>query len=121
MTDGPAATAPGTDRATRLRGLFRAARLRCPRCGDGPLFRGWFRMHESCPRCGFSYAREPGFYLGSIYFNYGATVILTGGLYALLVLGMGLSTETALAACLAAVSARSTGRNLPARPRLPCR
>lgn len=59
-------------------------------------------MRESCPRCGFSYTREPGFYLGSIYLNYGATVILTGGLYAILVLGMGFSTETALAACLAA-------------------
>ncbi len=59
-------------------------------------------MHEACPCCGFSYAREPGFYLGSIYLNYGATVILTGGLYAVLVLGMGLSTETALAACLVA-------------------
>jgi hypothetical protein len=58
-------------------------------------------MHESCPRCGFSYEREPGFYLGSIYFNYGATVILTGGLYAVVVMGLGLSNETALAACLA--------------------
>jgi hypothetical protein len=62
-------------------------------------------MHEACPQCGFSYAREPGFYLGSIYLNYGATVVLTGGLYAVLVLGIGLSTETALAACLAAAVA----------------
>lgn len=59
-------------------------------------------MHEACPACGFSYEREPGFYLGSIYLNYGVTVILTGGLYALLVLGLGLSNETALAACLTA-------------------
>jgi hypothetical protein len=59
-------------------------------------------MHEACPHCGFSYAREPGFYLGSIYLNYGATVILTGGLYALVVLVLGLSNETALATCLAA-------------------
>jgi len=59
-------------------------------------------MHDACPHCGFSFEREPGFYLGSIYLNYGATVILTGGLYAVLVLGLGLSNETALAVCLAA-------------------
>lgn len=102
MNDGPASTAAHRHTTAKLRGLVRAARLRCPRCGEGPLFRGAFRMHETCPHCGFSYAREPGFYLGSIYLNYGATVILTGGLYAIIVLGMGLSTETALAACLAA-------------------
>ena len=62
-------------------------------------------MHESCPCCGFSYEREPGFYLGSIYLNYGATVILTGALYAVLVLGLGLSNETTLAVCLAAAVA----------------
>lgn len=88
--------------ATRLLAVSRAARLRCPRCGVGPLFAGFFRMHAACPRCGFSYEREPGFYLGSIYFNYGATVILTGGLYALLVQAAGRSHETALAACLVA-------------------
>jgi hypothetical protein len=59
-------------------------------------------MHDACPHCGFSYEREPGFYLGSIYLNYGATVILTGALYALLVMGLGLSNETTLAVCLAA-------------------
>jgi len=59
-------------------------------------------MHAACPRCGFSYEREPGFYLGSIYLNYGATVILTGGLYGLLVLALGFSNETTLAVCLAA-------------------
>ena len=80
----------------------RAAQLRCPRCGIDPLFRGWFRMHEACPHCGFSYEREPGFYLGSIYLNYGATVILTGALYAILVMGLGLSNETTLAVCLTA-------------------
>jgi hypothetical protein len=59
-------------------------------------------MHDACPHCGFSYEREPGFYLGSIYLNYGATVILTGALYALLVMGLGRSNETALAVCLTA-------------------
>jgi len=90
------------DLPSRSRVISHAVQLRCPRCGIGPLFRGWFRMHEACPHCGFSYEREPGFYLGSIYLNYGATVILTGALYALLVMGLGLSNETTLAVCLAA-------------------
>lgn len=93
-------TPPGPGWATRF---ARATRLRCPRCGHGPLFGGsWFRMHPSCGSCGLSFAREPGFYLGSIYLNYGATVILTGAVYALMVLGLGFSTETALGTCLVA-------------------
>ena len=88
--------------SSRFRVFSRAAQLRCPQCGIGPLFRGWFRMYDACPHCGFSYEREPGFYLGSIYLNYGATVILTGALYALLVMGLSLSNETTLAVCLTA-------------------
>ena len=82
--------------------LVRAVRLRCPRCGEGRLFRGLFQMNESCSACGASFKREQGFYLGSIYINYGATVIGTGALYALLVLGIGWSHKAALAACLVA-------------------
>lgn len=59
-------------------------------------------MHDACPACGLSFRREPGFYLGSIYLNYGTTVIVTGLLYAALVLGVGTSAETALGICLAA-------------------
>ena len=87
--------------AGRGTNLGRAFRLVCPRCGGGRLFRGWFRMHDGCPSCGLSFAREPGFYLGSIYVNYGVTVVVTGGLYAALVLAAGLSHETALAVCVA--------------------
>lgn len=82
--------------------LVRAVRLRCPRCGAGRLFRGLFQMNESCTACGASFKREQGFYLGSIYINYGATVIGTGALYALLVLALGWSHKAALAACLVA-------------------
>ncbi|MEI6241127.1 MAG: DUF983 domain-containing protein [Planctomycetia bacterium] len=81
--------------------LGRALRLRCPRCGDGLLFRGLVQMHDACGHCGLSFRREPGFYLGSIYLNYGATVIVTGLLYAALVLGAGASHEITLGICLA--------------------
>jgi hypothetical protein len=33
-------------------------------------------MHERCDCCGLDFRREPGFYLGSIYINYGITVFV---------------------------------------------
>ena len=56
--------------------LLRSLRLRCPLCGQGRLFRGWFAMHETCSGCGLKYLREPGYFLGSIYINYIFTAIL---------------------------------------------
>lgn len=64
-------------RQTVLRGL----QLRCPRCGAGHLFRGWFRMRQQCDWCGLDFVREPGFYLGSIYINYGITALLITAIY----------------------------------------
>jgi uncharacterized protein (DUF983 family) len=53
-----------------------ALRLRCPVCGMGKLFCGWFRMPERCTHCGFRFERGPGYWLGSIYVNYGLTALL---------------------------------------------
>jgi uncharacterized protein (DUF983 family) len=56
--------------------FLRSCWLVCPACGGGRLFRGWFSMHERCGHCGLKFVREPGFFLGSIYFNYGLTTVL---------------------------------------------
>ena len=56
--------------------LGRTLRLRCPHCGEGRLFTGWFRMPRECEACGFKFEREPGYFLGSIYFNYGVTALI---------------------------------------------
>ena len=64
--------------------VWRALRLRCPFCGRGKLFRDWFRMHSQCASCGASLEREPGFFLGSIYFNYGLTALVTAIAYPVL-------------------------------------
>ena len=53
----------------------RSWRLRCVACGQGRMFRDWFRMQPACDHCGFPFQREPGFYLGSIYINYGVTAL----------------------------------------------
>jgi hypothetical protein len=56
-----------------LRGLAR----RCPWCGRGGLFHGWFRMVERCPRCGLAFEREEGAFLGAMALNYG----VAGGIF----------------------------------------
>jgi uncharacterized protein (DUF983 family) len=61
--------------------IARAVQLRCPACGRGKLFRGWFTMHDACPECGRRFGRGPGFFIGSIYFNYGVTAVLVIVLY----------------------------------------
>ena len=59
--------------------LRRALALRCPRCGRGEVFSGWFTMRESCAACGLKYEREPGYFVGAIYVNYAITVVVLGG------------------------------------------
>lgn len=69
----------------RFRTLFwRSCRLKCPVCGRAPLFAGWFKMHARCPACDASFQREEGFYLGSIYFNYGLTALIVAITYPVL-------------------------------------
>ncbi len=53
--------------------ITRCLRLRCPACGQGKFLKDWWRAHSSCSECGYDFEREPGFYLGSIYVNYGLT------------------------------------------------
>jgi len=62
--------------------LGRAMRLRCPVCGEHPIFPGWRRTRglrqwltplEGCPRCRYRYDREPGYFLLATWvFDYAA-------------------------------------------------
>jgi len=49
--------------------LGRALLKRCPLCGGRKLFVRWFRMKERCPRCGYRFEREEGFFLGAYVIN----------------------------------------------------
>ncbi|HEX7152466.1 MAG TPA: DUF983 domain-containing protein [Thermoanaerobaculia bacterium] len=40
--------------------LKRGWRKRCPRCGEGALFRRWLEAHDRCPACGVLYQRNYG-------------------------------------------------------------
>jgi uncharacterized protein (DUF983 family) len=76
--------------------VSRAWRLRCPRCGQGKPFKNWFRMHPECETCHLKYEREPGYFLGSIYANYGLTAILVTIFYFALFFSGGVDPRVAL-------------------------
>ena len=82
------------DRLTRA--LGRAIRLRCPRCGATPLFRGWFRMAEACALCGLKFERAQGYFVGAIYINYAVTTVIAVGGFFLLWGLLGFSTRDQL-------------------------
>lgn len=65
-------------RTVLLRGLF----ARCPACGSGRIFRQWFRMAETCPRCALRFERVEGHWIGSLGVN--TTVVFGAMLSALL-------------------------------------
>lgn len=80
--------------ASAWRHLVRALRLRCPSCGEKPLFAPWYKVRrprdwmtplDGCPKCGYPYEREPGYFLMSIWaVNYGFGSIVGLILYAVL-------------------------------------
>jgi len=64
--------------------LGRGLRLCCPHCGVGRVFAGPFRMYARCPACRLTFEREPGYFVGAIYLNYGVTVLVAiAGYFAL--------------------------------------
>jgi uncharacterized protein (DUF983 family) len=40
--------------------LWRGWRQRCPRCGEGRIYRGWVSLHDHCPHCHLQYLRDQG-------------------------------------------------------------
>src|SRR5262245_64651431 len=69
----------------RRRSLLPAmVKQRCPRCREGRIFKGTFRMNDPCPVCGLVFEREPGYFLGAMYFSYALAVAFLLPIYFLL-------------------------------------
>jgi len=69
--------------------LARAARLRCPFCGGGPLLESWFRLRPRCPVCHVHTARaEDDLTLGGMMFN----LVIAEGFLVLLLVGVMIAT-----------------------------
>ena len=66
--------------------IRRALMLRCPECGVSPIFVplrnvrslfDWFTPLDGCPRCGYAYEREQGYFLLAIWgLNYGLIALV---------------------------------------------
>lgn len=68
-----------------IHGMFRTTfRHRCPACGEGPLFRGRYTLHQRCPECGLDLKGEHGaHYGGPIILGYTISGLTGLGVFAL--------------------------------------
>ncbi len=41
-------------------------------------------MNDACPVCGLRFSREPGYFLGAMYFSYGMGVVVLSSIFLLL-------------------------------------
>jgi uncharacterized protein (DUF983 family) len=55
--------------------LARGFGRRCPRCGQRKIFSGFFTLRAACPRCGFRFEREEGYWTGAMIVNIAACEI----------------------------------------------
>ncbi len=70
---------------TPLRMLWRGMTRRCARCGAGHLYTGWFKLIGRCPRCGYLFDREEGFFLGAFVINFAVTELMLGVVLAVMI------------------------------------
>ncbi|HVL63772.1 MAG TPA: DUF983 domain-containing protein [Actinomycetota bacterium] len=61
--------------------LRRALRRRCPRCGGGNIFGGYFRLRRACPTCGHLFERESGYWVSAMIVNTAVTEAIFGILF----------------------------------------
>jgi uncharacterized protein (DUF983 family) len=79
--------APNLERRSIKRLLWRAMRLKCPHCGGGSLFTGFFRIKKRCPTCGILLERGEGdYFIGAYTLNLIAVEILLAVVLTIVVL-----------------------------------
>ena len=71
---GPERPEPLYPEVSTWRALVRGLRKRCPRCGVGGVFSGWFTLRKSCPRCDLRFEKEEGGFLGAMVLNFTVAV-----------------------------------------------
>lgn len=55
--------------------IGRGIRRKCPNCGSGGIFDGWFKLKERCPTCSYPFEREEGYWVSAIIVN---TAVIEG-------------------------------------------
>jgi uncharacterized protein (DUF983 family) len=86
--DDGVADAPNPRPLTVGRLLWRGVTKRCPLCGGGRLFKGWFTMKDRCPRCAFPLERIEGHWMGALGMN---TIVSFGALFLTIAVGLAIS------------------------------
>jgi hypothetical protein len=85
----------------RLRNLIR---LRCPICGIGKLFQGYFDSPERCPSCGYFFMRESGYFLPHVPIGYAFTVLASLGSWPILRYVFGITNAAITLSIMVAVA-----------------
>ena len=49
--------------------MGRALTRRCPYCASAGIYEGYFALRDRCPRCGVTFEREEGYFLGAYALN----------------------------------------------------
>jgi uncharacterized protein (DUF983 family) len=93
--------------------VSRACLLKCPECGTRPIFlpllrirslRDYFTPLDGCPRCGYAYERETGYFLLAVWaINYGFGSILGIAIYCFLEFNYRLSLPVLLGSVITPV------------------
>ena len=65
----------------------RALRRRCPYCGGGNIFSGYWSLKAICPTCEVTFEREEGYFLGGYALNLVVSELLALGLAVWLIFG----------------------------------
>lgn len=68
--------------------LWRGVTMRCPVCGSRGLFRRWTQMVDRCPRCGWNFEHEEGYWVGAMAFN----IVLTELIFVALLVAIVIAT-----------------------------
>jgi uncharacterized protein (DUF983 family) len=79
-------------------------RLRCPICGKGPLFQGYFDSPERCPSCGYYFMRESGYFLPHVPIGYAFTILVALGTWPFLYYIFGVRSPAILLGSMIAVA-----------------
>lgn len=91
--------------------LYSIATNTCPRCHEGPFFKtknpydlkDFDKINTSCPYCGESFQREPGFYIGAMYISYALSVAMVITAFVGFVIIFGFDIEYVLAVLIPAI------------------
>jgi uncharacterized protein (DUF983 family) len=63
-----------------MKRLTAILRLRCPRCLEGAVWKGFVSMNAACPVCGLVFEREPGYFTGAMVVSYAIAVPALGAI-----------------------------------------